>query len=100
VLWGTPYYNEKIFDKVYQVSPSAFLQIHMDMCEVLYDQIIKAVKECDLVLDLGCGIGTIGISIMNKLPDVKVIGVEICEEAVEDARKNDENYEVYFGRAE
>lgn len=64
------------------------MQIHIDMCEVLYSEIIKAVSDCDVVLDLGCGIGTIGITIQNKLPNIKVIGVEICEEAVEDARKN------------
>lgn len=58
------------------------------MCEILYSQIIQAVKMCDVVLDLGSGIGTIGISIQDKLPDVKVIGVEINAEAVEDARKN------------
>lgn len=56
--------------------------------------------DCDVILDLGCGIGTIGISIKKKLPNVKVIGVEICEEAVEDAKKNDPDYEVHLGRAE
>jgi 16S rRNA G1207 methylase RsmC len=45
------------------------------MCEVLYSHIIQAVQECDVVLDLGCGIGTIGISIQDKLPNIKVVGV-------------------------
>jgi len=45
------------------------------MCEILYSKIIEHVKECDIILDLGCGIGTIGISIMKKLENVKVIGV-------------------------
>ena len=47
----------------------------MDMCEVLYQRVIDSVKECEVVLDLGCGIGTIGISIMKKNPNVKVIGI-------------------------
>ena len=34
---------------------------------MLYEKIIQSVKECDIILDLGCGIGTIGISIMKKL---------------------------------
>ena len=67
---------------------------------MLYEKIIDSVRECDVVLDLGCGIGTIGISIMKKLPNVKVIGIEICEEAVEDAKKNEATYEVHLGRAE
>jgi methylase of polypeptide subunit release factors len=70
------------------------------MSEILYGEIIKAVSDCDVILDLGCGIGTIGISIQKKLPDVKVIGIEICAEAVEDAKKNSETYEVHLGRAE
>lgn len=45
------------------------------MCEVLYSHIIQAVKECDVILDLGCGIGTIGISIKKNLPNAKVIGI-------------------------
>ena len=81
------------------MSPSAFLQIHLPMREILYEEIIKAVSECDVVLDLGSGIGTIGISIKNRLPKVKVIGIEICEEAVEDSKKNCPDYEVYLGRA-
>lgn len=40
------------------------------MCEVLYEEIIKAVSDCDVVLDLGSGIGTIGISIKNRLPQI------------------------------
>jgi tRNA/tmRNA/rRNA uracil-C5-methylase (TrmA/RlmC/RlmD family) len=75
LLWGTSYYQERIFDHVFRVSPTAFLQIHLDMCEVLYSHIINAVKECDVVLDLGCGIGTIGISIRKKMPEIKVIGI-------------------------
>ena len=51
-------------------------------------------------MDLGSGIGTIGISIMKNLPNVKVIGVEICKEAVEDSKVNEPTYEVHEGRAE
>ena len=43
----------------------------------MYNHIIQAVKMCDVVLDLGCGIGTIGISIQDKLDNIKVVGVEI-----------------------
>lgn len=72
----------------------------MDMCEVLYQKIIDSVRECEVILDLGSGIGTIGISIMKNLPNVKVIGVEICKEAVEDSKINEPAYEVHEGRAE
>lgn len=49
------------------MSPSAFLQINIEMCEVLYSHLISAVAEADVVLDLGCGIGTIGLSVLDKI---------------------------------
>lgn len=65
VLWGNGYYHEKILGNTFRVSSSAFLQGHTEMCEVLYSKIIELVSECDVVLDLCCGIGTIGICIKN-----------------------------------
>jgi hypothetical protein len=32
VIYGNSFYQERIFDHVFQVSPTAFLQIHLDMC--------------------------------------------------------------------
>ena len=90
------------------MSSAAFLQIHIEMCEVLYGHIIEAVAEADVVLDLGCGIGTIGLSVLDRLRKQqsrapRVIGVEICAEAVQDAKVNAqsvEGYEVHLGKAE
>ena len=41
----------------------------------------------ETVLDLYCGVGTIGLSVANKVK--KVIGVEIVPDAVEDAKRKD-----------
>lgn len=68
------------------------------MCETLYNKVIELVSNCDLVLDLCCGIGTIGICIKKKNPNIKVIGIECCAEAVEDAKINDPDYDVVLGR--
>lgn len=74
------------------------------MCEVLYSKIIELVADCDVVLDLCCGIGTIGICIKNHFKnlnkEVKVIGIECCAEAVQDAKANDPDYEVVLARVE
>ena len=49
------------------------------MCEVLYNKIIDFAAECDVVLDLCCGIGTIGICVKNNIKsadkNVTVIGI-------------------------
>jgi tRNA/tmRNA/rRNA uracil-C5-methylase (TrmA/RlmC/RlmD family) len=81
VLWGNGFYHEKILGNTFRVSSSAFLQGHTEMCETLYSKIIELCAECDVVLDLCCGIGTIGICIKNHFKEksnVKVVGIECC----------------------
>jgi tRNA/tmRNA/rRNA uracil-C5-methylase (TrmA/RlmC/RlmD family) len=39
-------------------------------------------------MDLFCGTGTIGQILTTRKNDVKIIGVDIVEEAIQDARKN------------
>lgn len=55
------------------------------------------------VLDVCCGTGTIGISLAKRVK--KVIGIEMCQEAVEDAKVNAKsngltNIEFHCGKAE
>lgn len=84
------------------ISPTAFFQpnpkqaanlisLAMQMADVTADQ---------LVFDLYCGTGTLGICAAKNAK--RVIGIEVCEEAVLDARinaqQNDlQNYEIYAG---
>ena len=87
-LFGKGCATEKILGNSYNISPLAFLQVNHDTCEVLYSKAIELAepKEEDIVLDLYCGAGTIGLSIADKVK--KVIGVEIIPEAVENAKEN------------
>lgn len=87
-LFGKGYVTEKILGNSYNISPLAFLQVNHDTCEVLYSKAIELAepKKDDIVLDLYCGAGTIGLSIADKVK--KVIGVEIIPEAVENAKEN------------
>ena len=41
-----------------------------------------------MILDLFCGTGTIGQILANQIEGVKVIGVDIVKEAIEDAKRN------------
>lgn len=55
------------------------------------------------LLDICCGTGTIGLSLAKHL--YKVVGIEMCEEAVVDARENAKlngitNAEFIVGKAE
>jgi tRNA/tmRNA/rRNA uracil-C5-methylase (TrmA/RlmC/RlmD family) len=41
-----------------------------------------------VVMDLFCGTGTIGQLLAKRNPNVKIVGVDIVEEAIEDAKRN------------
>lgn len=70
------------------ISPQAFFQVNTKQTENLYNKVIEYLKpnKDETIMDLYCGTGTIG---MYATPFVKkVVGVEICKEAIEDAKIN------------
>ena len=88
VLYGDGYINDKLGKYIFKISPMSFYQTNPVQTEILYNKAIEAakLKKSDVVLDLYCGIGTIGIyasSLVNK-----VYGIEIVEQAIEDAKEN------------
>ena len=101
VLSGPGYITETILSKTYQVSPMSFFQVNTLGCEVLYQEVVNLVN-CDYLLDICCGTGSIGISCAEKVK--KIIGIEIVAEAIEDAKKNAEinkvSAEYRVGKAE
>lgn len=88
VMYGSGYIQDKLGDFVFNISAMSFYQINPIQTEKLYNLAIKEAnlgKE-DTVFDLYCGIGTIGIFSANHVK--KVYGVEIVEQAIEDAKEN------------
>ncbi len=88
------YGSEKIKDKIgefeFEISPSSFYQINTKQTEVLYNKAAEfaEIEDGDTVFDLYCGTGTISMFMAKKAK--KVIGIEIVEDAVINARKNAE----------
>lgn len=72
----------------FHASIASFFQINEKMIPMLYQQVIDTCKKekPDKVLDLYCGTGTIGIMVSPYAKEV--LGIELCKEAVEDARRN------------
>ncbi len=70
------------------ISPAAFYQVNHGGAEILYKTAadFANLSGGELVLDLYCGAGTIGLSMAEKAG--KLIGVEIVPEAVENAKIN------------
>ena len=88
VLRGPGYIEDSIGDIKYHISPESFYQVNMKMTKSLYDKVLEyaAFTGNENVLDLYCGIGTISLYIADKVENV--IGIEIVEKAVENAKSN------------
>lgn len=88
VIYGNGYIYDKLGEYTFKISPLSFYQTNPVQTEVLYR---KAIEYADLqgqetLLDLYCGIGTIAIFASQKVK--KVYGIEIVEQAIEDAKEN------------
>lgn len=87
-LAGEPSIEDAIENNRYALSPQSFFQVNTAQTEVLYDAVKKMtpLQPSDTLLDLYCGIGTIGIHLANQVKTV--IGVESITQAVKDAKRN------------
>ena len=88
LLGGEPYLCDTLCGLQFHISPGAFYQVNHDACELLYG-IAKekaGLTGRELLLDLYCGIGTIGLSMADCAKEVR--GVEVVEEAVDCANEN------------
>ncbi len=88
VLFGNGYIYDKLGDYTFKISPMSFYQTNPIQTEILYNKAIEFANLTgnETVLDLYCGIGTIGIFASSK---AKIVyGIEIVEDAVKDAKEN------------
>ncbi|MCQ2414144.1 MAG: 23S rRNA (uracil(1939)-C(5))-methyltransferase RlmD [Clostridia bacterium] len=71
-----------------ELSAPAFYQVNHDTAEILYRKAreLAAPSGNDCLLDLFCGVGSIGLSMADAVGEL--IGVEIVPEAVECAERN------------
>lgn len=71
-----------------EISPLSFYQINTVQAEKLYAKALEYASsgENDIIADLYCGAGTIGLSMAHKAK--KIVGIEIVPEAVENAKRN------------
>ena len=85
---GRGYITDRLGDLVFKISPMSFYQVNPVQAEALYNIAIEKanITKDDVVCDLYCGIGTIGI-FASKFAK-KVYGIEIVSQAIEDARVN------------
>jgi len=84
------YILDTLLDKQFAISPASFYQVNPAQTERLYAKAAELadIKEGETVLDLYCGIGTIGICAAPNAG--KLVGIEIVPEAVDNAAANAE----------
>ena len=86
--FGKGYVVEKLGEYEFIISPKSFFQTNTKQAEKLYSitRDFAGLTGNEVVYDLYCGTGSIGIFVSKMAK--KIIGVEVIEDAIEDAKKN------------
>lgn len=96
VIYGEDKIIEELLGLSFEISMKSFFQTNPKSAEKLYSKVVeyaferKDTIDNNVVLDLFCGTGTIGQILASKSENAQIIGVDIIESAIEDARKNAE----------
>ncbi|KAI3956984.1 hypothetical protein MKX01_001018 [Papaver californicum] len=93
ILYGKSSISEVLRGITFQISANSFFKTNTYQAEVLY----RLIEECaglrgdgsEVVLDLFCGTGTIGLTLAKKVKHV--YGYEMVPQSISDARRNAEN---------
>ena len=88
VIYGDGTITDTLRGRSFTLSPESFYQVNRQSAELLYQEAERCagLTGNEILLDLYCGAGTIGLSMADKCREL--IGVELVPEAVENARRN------------
>lgn len=88
LLSGRGWIEDILCGLTFRITPQSFYQVNHDACELLYGLAKERANFTgkELLLDLYCGIGSIGLSMADRASEV--LGMEIVESA---AKSGDEN---------
>lgn len=94
VLYGPGFITDRLGEYTYRISANSFFQTNTGQAEKLYMQILETaqLKPDDIVYDLFCGTGSIALFASSHCR--KVLGVELVESSVADARENARCHDV------
>ncbi len=88
IIWGSKNIKDKLLGKTFLISPDSFYQVNHNQCEKLYKKAgeLAALTGDEILLDLYCGVGTIGLTMAQSAK--QLVGIEIIPQAVENAKEN------------
>lgn len=89
-LWGKDTIEDVFCGLKVKISPRSFYQVNRECAELICKKAaeLAGLEAGERLVDLFCGIGTIGLSMIKDFPDANLLGVEIIPEAVENAKEN------------
>ncbi len=85
---GTTHIEEKLGSITYRISPKSFFQTNSYQAKTLYDVALSMadLNTTNIVYDLYTGTGSIALYMANQCQ--RVVGIEVIEEAIADAKIN------------
>ncbi len=88
LVGGAPHIEDELCGLNFKISPDSFYQVNRDGAELLYSvaREMACLSGGELLMDLYCGTGTIGLSMASCVK--KLCGIEIVPAAVDCAREN------------
>ncbi len=95
LVYGELYLEDSIGPAKFKISPQSFFQVNPNQTVRLYEKAFEYanIKDGEHLLDLFCGIGTIGIYFASRCAEKSIslgslLGIEYTPEAIEDAKVN------------
>ncbi len=86
VINGDDKFIDIINHKLFNVSYDSFFQVNRDICSKLFQLIEENTENSKVILDLYCGVGTLGIASSKTVE--KAYGIEIVKNAILNAITN------------
>ena len=84
-IYGENYFYDMIGDMKFKISYNSFFQINNYIANEIF-KLLNVYLSGDNLLDLYCGVGTLGLSLKNNFN--KIVGIEKIENAILNAKDN------------
>lgn len=90
LIYGENFITDTLLGVKLEISAPSFYQVNHASCEVIYTMAreLAELKKSDTLLDLYCGLGSIGLTMAKECREL--IGIEIVPDAVMRAKRNAE----------
>ncbi len=83
---GVDYYDESFAGRTFRIKAGSFFQVNTEQAEKLANKASEACSGADVIYDLYCGCGTLGLAVKQK--GQKLLGIEVVPEAIQSAKIN------------